>query len=127
MLSLVRVAVVLILSASGYYFGIRTGYPLEGLAAGFGLGVLAVVIELAMRKVSLNSIVSGVLGLALGLLTAKLLLVPLGGVLVEDPSPVSFGLAALLGYGGLLLGIKKGETLTARGVFRALKGQGGDE
>jgi uncharacterized protein YacL len=127
MLSIVRIAVVLILSVSGYYLGSRIGYPLEGLASGFGLGVLSIIIELAMKKVSVNSIIGGVMGLAIGLLSAKLLLVPLGGVLGYEPSLAQFGLTALLGYGGLLLGIKKGEKLTASAVVRSLKGQGGEE
>ena len=127
MLSIVRIAVVLILSVSGYYLGSRAGYPLEGLAVGFGLGILSIIIELAMKKVSVNTIIGGVLGLAIGLLSAKLLLVPLGGVLGYEPSLVQFGLTALLGYGGLLLGIKKGEKFTASAVIRSLKGQGGEE
>jgi uncharacterized protein YacL len=127
MLSIVRIAVVLILSVSGYYFGGEAGYPIEGLAAGFCLGVLSIVLELAMKRVSVNSIIGGVLGLALGLLSAKLLLVPLGGVLGEKLLLVEFGLAALLGYVGLLLGINKGDKLTAASVVRAFKGQGGEE
>jgi uncharacterized protein YacL len=127
MLIILRAAVIVVLSASGYVIGGGMDMPLQGLIAGLVLGILSLAIEQGMKKVSLGSVVCGVLGLALGLLAARLLLVPLRGVMGDGYSTVSFALAALLGYVGLLLGVKKGAKLTIASIVRNVRGQDSEE
>jgi uncharacterized protein YacL len=47
--------------------------------------------------------------------------------LVPEPTAIPFILAALLGYGGLLLGLKKGGAFSLEALVKALKGEEGAE
>lgn len=123
MFLILRTGVVIVFLVSGYYIGLRYGIPLEGSLAGLVFGILAIVIEQILKKVSFGSIIGGVVGLSVGLLTANLLLWPLKGIIPEGVEIVVFLLGALLGYGGFLLGLRKGEGLTVGTVFRAVRGQ----
>lgn len=127
MLYVLRLVIISLFSVSGYYIGARYNAPLHGGAAGLGLGLLAILIELMLRRISLGSIIGGVSGLSLGLLSAKLLMLPLEGVFPEVSWVVSFGLGAMLGYTGLLLGLKKGESLTIASLSKLFRGQGTEE
>jgi uncharacterized protein YacL len=82
--------------------------------------------ERAFKTVSLGKILGGLSGLVTGIIFANLLLLPLRRV-APDISVVSFVLNGLLGYGGLLLGVKRGEKLTLSDLFRTFRGQGSDE
>ncbi|MCK5645053.1 MAG: PIN domain-containing protein [Gammaproteobacteria bacterium] len=126
MLYLFRFAVILVFAVSGYFIGQGLGTPAEGALAGLAVGAVAVVIELVLGKVPMGSIAGGVAGLALGLIAAKLLLVPFRGMFPE-PGIYAPVLGAVLGYGGLLLGMKKGSALTAQSILGTVKGQRGGE
>jgi len=113
---------------SGYYIGGRAGLALEGTFAGVFFGLVAILIEQLLKRVSLGSMAGAILGLAAGMLTARLLFIPFGGI-VEGvwSSTLLFALSALLGYGGFLIGLKKGEKLTVSGMTRLFGGQGTDQ
>jgi len=117
-----RFVIVIVLSAAGFLVGQKYGAPMPGAALGFATGVVAVALELVIGRMSISAMVGGVAGLALGIIAASLLWTPFRG-LVTEPTILPFLLAGLLGYGGLLIGIKKGEDLSIDKMVRAIKGQ----
>jgi uncharacterized protein YacL len=126
MLFVIRIVVLLVFLMSGYLLGLRYNASVEGAAFGVICGLLALLLERLFGKVSLGKIIGGLAGLILGVFFANLLLLPLRRV-VPDVSIVSFALYALLGYVGLLTGIRRGESLTLAGIFRMVRGQASDE
>lgn len=127
MLTILRIVVLSVFLILGYYIGIKTGSPLKGSALGALLGLMVILIELLVRRVTVGSIIGGFIGLFLGVLTSSLILKPLRVIIIDDYSIVSFVVGALLGYGGLLIGAKKGEKLTISGIYKTLRGQSGEE
>src|SRR5512139_2913039 len=126
MLFFVRIAVLVVFILSGYFLGLKYDAFIEGIALGVVCGLLALLMERAFKTVSLGKILGGLSGLVVGIIFANLLLLPLRRV-VPDVSVVSFVLNGLLGYGGLLLGVKRGEKLTLSSLFRSFRGQDSDE
>jgi uncharacterized protein YacL len=127
MFLVLRAAVVLVFAISGYYVGLGYGLPVQGSLIGFVFGILAIVVEQVFKRVSLGSIIGGVIGLSIGLLSANLLLLPLRSVVSEGFQIVSFLISALLGYSGLLLGARKGENMSVSTLVRAIRGHGMEE
>lgn len=126
MMLLIRFVIVLVFAVSGFYFGRSYGLPVEGGLAGLAFGALSVMMERALRRMSLGSIIGGITGLSLGVLTGKLFMLPFRDMFAQG-SPWVFIPAAMLGYGGFLLGLKKGERLTIPAIFRMMRGEGADE
>jgi len=126
MIHFVRIAVMAVFILSGYFLGLKYNAFIEGIVLGVVCGVLALLTERAFKTVSLGKILGGLAGLAVGIVFANLVLLPLKAV-VPDASVVSFVVNGLLGYGGLLLGVKRGEKLTVSGLFRTFRGQDSDE
>jgi uncharacterized protein YacL len=128
MLIILRMLIFFVFLFSGYYIGLRQNMAVEGVLAGLGLGVVSIVIEQVLRRARIGSLVGGIVGLAAGLLGAYLLMVPLKGVIAREGFwVVSFAVSALLGYGGLLIGVKKGESLTVAEMMRIVRGTGTEE
>lgn len=126
MLFVIRSLVFLVFVLSGYFIGLRYNALIEGTLLGGLCGVVALLMERLLKTVPLGRIIGGLIGLAFGVVFANFLLVPLRRI-VPDISIVSFVLNALLGYGGLLLGLKRGERLTISGLFRIFRGQDSEE
>ena len=126
MLFFIRVAVLALFILSGYFLGLKYNAFIEGTSLGVACGILALLMERVLRTVSLGRILGGLAGLVVGIIFANLLLLPLRRV-APDLSVISFVLSGLMGYGGLLLGVKRGEKLTLSGLFRTFRGQDSDE
>ncbi len=124
---ILRAGLVVLFLFFGYYLGGRAGVPLEGGLTGLFFGMVALLLEQLLKRVSLGSIAGAVVGLALGLLTAGLLLMPFEVVESKWLSLARLLISAVLGYGGFLIGLKKGEKLTVAEVFRILRGQGSEQ
>jgi uncharacterized protein YacL len=97
---------------------------MQGAAAGLFLGAVFLVIESRLNNVSFGSVLGGLVGLGIGILTAQLLLFPLS-YLITDESRIlsSFILSAVLGYSGLLIGLGRGKNMTIPAIMRLFKGQ----
>jgi uncharacterized protein YacL len=121
---ILRAGLVLVFLVAGYVVGTELGIPLEGALAGLIFGMFSIVIEQVLKKVSLGSMAGGLIGLAAGLLTANLLIMPFKGMISEGLPLVRLLLSAVLGYGGFLLGLRRGEKLTLSSVFTVFKAQG---
>lgn len=126
MLFITRVIVFLLFVSSGYFLGLRYNALIEGTALGLICGILALLLERLFKRISLGKIIGALTGLVVGIVFSNLLLLPLRRI-VPDISVVSFVLNALLGYGGLLLGLSRGEKLTLSGLFRIFRGQETEE
>lgn len=123
---LVRALIIALFIVAGYLIGIRYDSPMVGLGVGAGCSIGAIALEVLLKNLQIGRVIGGLVGLLLGIIFANLLLLPLKGI-VRDLSIGYFILNALFGYGGLLLGLKKGEKLTIQGIFRVFRGQIADE
>lgn len=127
MFLLIRIAVFLLFTFSGYILGIKYNSWIYGILIGALLGLIAIASELLFRKVKTGTIIGGIVGISCGLLFAHLLMLPLRPILGEDITTVSFGLMAVFGYGGLLLGMSKGREVSIANIFRLFRGQSFEE
>lgn len=126
MIVVIRVAVFVAFVLSGYFLGAKYNSFGEGLVLGAACGAIALLLERLLRTVSTGCIVGGLTGLAVGIVFANLLLLPLKRV-IADITILSFVFHAVFGYGGLLLGLKRGQNLTMSVLFRMFRGQDTDE
>ncbi|MEJ2182781.1 MAG: PIN domain-containing protein [Nitrospirota bacterium] len=122
-----RIAIVVLLVFSGYYIGAGFGQPLAGAVGGTLAGAVALAVEQVLRRVSIGSIIGGLVGLAVGLYASRLFLMPFENILDGSFMVATFLGGAILGYGGFLLGLKKGEKLTLAHIFRIVRGQEADQ
>ncbi|MFZ5996331.1 MAG: PIN/TRAM domain-containing protein [Nitrospirota bacterium] len=121
---LAKSAVVAIFIIAGYFYGFRYGFIVEGLAAGLFLGLISLLVESRLRRVSFGSVLGGLVGLGMGLVFAVLLLFPLRSIITDENWGIaSFVLTAVLGYGGLFVGLQRGKNLTIPAIMRLFKGQ----
>jgi uncharacterized protein YacL len=119
-----RAAIAAVFVLAGYLYGLKYNAVAAGLTTGFFFGVLSVFIESVLRKLSFGSIIGALLGLGMGLVFANLLLLPLRYVINDESRIISlFILNAVLGYGGLIAGLKRGQNLTIPAIMRLFKGQ----
>jgi len=126
MLSVIKSLIFLVFIFSGYFLGVQLNARIEGTAIGIVSGIIAILVERIFRKVNIGRIIGGITGLAVGIVFANLLLYPLK-IMLPGVSLLSFVINALFGYGGLLIGIKRGESLTMTVLLKILRGQGIDE
>jgi uncharacterized protein YacL len=120
----VRALFIVIFVLTGCLYGLKTNAPLQGAVAGLFLGAIFLVIESRLNNVSFGSVLGGLVGLGLGILTAQLLLFPLTYVVTDESRILSsFILSAVLGYSGLLIGLGRGKNMTIPAIMRLFKGQ----
>lgn len=125
MIAFIRTIVLIAFIAAGFFIARETATPALGAAAGGAVGILAILLELVLGRLPGRSLVSGVVGLALGVLAARLLFVPLSGLLPE-PGATPYVLGALLGYGGMLIGLRKGISFGLSELINQIRGQESD-
>lgn len=124
---IMRMALMAVFIAAGYLMGGSLGVPVEGALSGLALGALALLLEQVLKKMAIGSILGGIIGLALGLMSANMILLPFREVTGQGYSLAMFALSALLGYGGLLIGLKRGESLSVLSFHQAIKGKSSEE
>jgi len=127
MLFIIKIAVLALFTISGYLLGLRYGYLEYGVALGALLGIITIYSDLILRKVDFGTLVGGLVGLASGLLFATLVFIPIKALVRDDMAAASFALKGIFGYGGLLIGLRRGKGITPRGVFSMLRGKGFEE
>ena len=127
MLLIIKLAVLALFAISGYLLGLRYGYMEYGVALGALLGIITIYSDLILKKVDFGTLVGGLLGLASGLLFAALVFIPIKVLVRDDMVAASFALKGIFGYGGLLIGLRRGKGITLRGVFSMLRGKGFEE
>jgi len=102
-------------------------YSLGGLLIGLFTGLVILTIERYFRRASSRTLVSGFLGLVLGLLLARILGIALADLLVTLPDPVVGALQTVitvaLGYLGVVVVMEKGQEVRLLNLVRVLKEQ----
>ena len=127
MLFIIKLAVLALFATSGYLLGLRYGYMEYGVALGALLGIITIYSDLILRKVDFGTLIGGLVGLAAGLLFATLVFIPIKVLLWDDMAAASFALKGIFGYGGLLIGLRRGKGITPWGVLSMLRGKGFEE
>ncbi len=128
MLMIAKGAVLVLFALSGFLLGYRQEYALFGLTLGTAFGIITVFSDLILRKVDFGTLVGGLIGLAAGLFFAMLFLAPLHLLLQDDAGLLStFAIRGIFGYGGLLVGLRRGKGLTLPGLLGILRGRGFEE
>ncbi|MEW6419385.1 MAG: PIN domain-containing protein [Nitrospirota bacterium] len=127
MFFILRLAVLLLFTFSGYIIGAKYNYGTYGLLIGGFLGLITIATELIFKKIEFRTIIGGLIGISCGLLFAYLLMLPLRPIFGEDTAVISFVLLAVFGYGGLLLGLSRGKGISIAGIFKFFRGQGVEE
>ena len=127
MFLIIRLLVLLLFICSGYIIGIQYNYIMYGLLIGGLLGLIAISAEILFRKIDMGTVIGGLLGISCGLLFAYLLMLPLKALLGDSIRIISFGVIAVFGYGGLLLGLDRGREISIEGIIRLFKGKGSEE
>jgi uncharacterized protein YacL len=124
---ILRLAIFFIFVFSGYILGIKYNYGAYGVLLGGLLGLFAIATEYLFKNIRIGAIIGGILGISFGLLFAHLLILPLKQILGEDMRTISFGLMAVFGYGGFLIGLSKGTEISVANIFRLFRGQSLEE
>ncbi|MEW5745416.1 MAG: PIN domain-containing protein [Nitrospirota bacterium] len=119
-----RSAVVAVFTLAGYLYGLKYGMAVQGLLIGIFLGMVSLFVESKLKGFSFGSVIGGLFGLGMGLIFSVLLLFPLRFLLTDESWAIaSFVLNAVLGYGGLFVGLHRGKNLTIPAIMRLFKGQ----
>ena len=127
MLFIIKLAVLALFATSGYLLGLRYGYVEYGVALGALLGIITIYADLLLKKVDFGTLIGGLIGLSSGLLFAALVFIPIKVLIKDDMVASSFALKGILGYGGLLIGMRRGKGITLQVIFRMLRGKGFEE
>lgn len=108
----------------GILYGITHDSMGQGLVIGLFLGMLSILVEYRLRLISIGSIIGGLMGLVIGIIFGNLLLLPFRYIIMQQGWTVSFFVFnAILGYGGLFVGLERGRNLTIPSIMRLFKGQ----
>lgn len=125
-----RFSLVVGTTVLGYYIGTRyLGYEgiITGIGVGFFAGLLICVLERTLSQVQPRRLVGGFLGLVLGLITARLVLMAFSSWPGQDPL-AQFLVRSLVffigGYLGLMLGVIKSREIEIPGLDRIVEDSG---
>jgi uncharacterized protein YacL len=119
-LLILRVLLLAATGASGYLLAQQLahfpGAGLAGIGAGLALGLLVILIERGIRRVPFKITIGGAIGFILGLMLANVLINSFFSGILEGLGIQFAGyflVNSVLGYLGLLLGLKKGREFDA--------------
>ncbi|MBF0519611.1 MAG: TRAM domain-containing protein [Nitrospirae bacterium] len=102
------------------------GFTYEGVFVGLALGIMVLGSEYFLKKLKVGKIVGGIIGLVLGITLGRLIIFPIRNLVGAYPI-ISYMIEAFTGYTGLLIGLMRGENLSAASIIRLFRGQGLDE
>ncbi len=118
-----KIIFLLVFAAGGYLLGVREGVPYHGIMWGAGIGVLGLILEFLFSKTSAGTMFSGLIGLSMGILFAKLIYYPIKTLFSSvNDIYVPVILNAVFGYSGLLLGLRKGKGFSLSSIIKSFKG-----
>jgi len=125
---ILRIIFLLVFTTAGYLIGMREGISYQGAIWGAGIGVIGLILEFLFSKIGVGTIFSGLVGMTIGILFAKLIYYPVKTLFVSmDVVYIPVILNTLFGYSGLLVGLKKGRGFVLSDLVKAFKSQGKDE
>jgi len=126
-----RIIFLLFFTAGGYIIGIKEGISYQGAIWGACIGGLGLVLEFLLGKIGGGAMITGLAGMSIGILFAKLTFYPIKNIFSDTggnyAAYIPVILNALFGYSGLLLGLRKGRDFTLSGIIKSFKGREGEE
>jgi len=128
MINAFRVVFLLVTAILGYHVFAGTtpfvGQEYLGAVVGLLIGVLAIGLEVAVRKAPVRTLSGAVIGLALGILLSILVTMPIKGLPIsyELTGGIRFLVYAVLSYFGLVFGARKGSEFDFGKTVKAIKG-----
>ncbi|KJR43059.1 twitching motility protein PilT [Candidatus Magnetoovum chiemensis] len=99
---------------------------LQGAFIGALFAALVFMLEIFLKSIRVNKLIGGLIGLALGIVFATLIIYPLT-LIMNDYFLISYVFSAVIGYSGLLIGFSRGDFLSASYVVRLFRGQSSEE
>lgn len=127
MLIVFRFMVFVASVVAGALMGKAAEAPALGGLVGAFIGILAILFEWRLKTLPLGAVVGGVAGLGIGVGSAAIFMLPIKAVMGAQAATAFFVLGGLLGYGGMLFGLNKGQRLNFNSMIRLLKGQGAEQ
>ena len=127
MITVIRILFLVVAAMSGHiiFSGMEQLAGREWVGGGIGLavGLLAILLELAVRKAPVRALTGAVIGLAVGILLASLVTLPIKGLPMSEDSAgvVRFLMYSILGYFGLVFGAKKGNEFDFQRTISSFK------
>lgn len=125
-----RILLLIATGSSGYFLMQEalqsSGSGVWGMGIGLIMGILFIISERTIKRVPLRVIVGGAVGLVLGLMLANLLISAFFAGLFERLEvnfPAYVLINSLIGYLGLVLGVKKGKEFRLSNLPWLSKGQ----
>ncbi len=121
------IRVIFILAGGGLSYLLLPHTRIYAVGLGIGGALLIIGLEIALRKISLKSMVIAAFGLILGLISANLIVYSFRSIPLPKPLDVSLpvGLSLILGYLGAAIFLKKKDDFHMAPQFRF--GQAGEE
>jgi uncharacterized protein YacL len=117
-----RIVFLIAFVAGGYIIGLREGLGYQGILWGAGIGIIGLILEYILTMLGFGTVIGGIIGMALGLLFARLIYLPVKTVFTNiDGTYINLIFNALFGYSGLLLGLRAGKDLTITNIIKAFK------
>ncbi len=117
-----KIIFFLVFVAGGFIIGMREGVYYQGIFWGAGVGIIALILEYVLTMVGFGTVIGGMIGLSFGLLFAKLIYFPLKTIFTSmDGTYIAVMFNTVLGYSGLLLGLRAGKDFTLSNVVKAFK------
>ncbi len=110
---IVRALVLILSGLAGYIVFLRIPYtyPIIGALVGLGIGLLAILFELLIRRQTVKAIIGGTAGFIAGLVAGNLLTFGVLKELLKEPYislTTYLTINMLLGYLGIVIGSRKG-------------------
>ncbi|WP_444550661.1 PIN/TRAM domain-containing protein [Candidatus Magnetomonas plexicatena] len=121
-----RLFIFVIFVVGGYNLMKPYGFTYEGVFVGLILGIMVLGSEYFLKKLKIGKIVGGITGLVLGITLGRLIIFPIRNLVGAYPV-ISYMIEAFTGYTGLLIGLMRGENLSASSIIRLFRGQGLEE
>lgn len=130
MINIFRAVFLGVTALSGYFIfaGTFEGQEIVGAALGLSFGFLAIILELAVRKAPVRALTGAVAGLAVGILLAGLVTMPIKRLPLPEvfSGGAIFLVYAVLGYFGLVFGSRKGNEFEYGRLVNVFKAKGED-
>ncbi|MGA2192617.1 MAG: PIN domain-containing protein [Nitrospirota bacterium] len=114
MITVIRVLFLFVAAVTGHliFSGMApfAGREFLGVGVGLAVGFTAIILELGVRRAPVRALTGAIIGLALGILLASLVSMPIKGlpISVDLAGIIRFLIYSILGYFGLVFGARKG-------------------
>ncbi len=121
-----RALLIIVFIFVGYLIGSTFEQAIPGVFVGLIVGGWAIMVEMLVNRSKANSIIGAIMGLALGILAAWLMLIPLKQYIAQHYALSFTIMSSMFGYAGFLAGLQQGRGMSIKAIMRSLRGGEGD-